>query len=352
MKRSLAFAIVGLAMLSAGPLFSQSKDAKEKSPGDVAADAFFKLRDNKEAKPTPERIQQVLKTGLGFITEFPAHGRTGAVISSLATFGATLNDKSQAALRDYWRAQVGYQVINLRMGASDELRAALAALDAANAAAEAREKFNRENLAKLREKIDALAGLPGGDRFLSAQEKEYLELLKATNPDAAEAHAKKLADHKDKRVAGMARDELNLMEARKQPVDIKFTALDGRAVDLAGFRKKAVVLYFWSVANENSVKDLDLIREVQGAHRNVLEVVTVNYDAAADRAKVEQLVKDKKIKWPVHFDGRGKENETWARLNVRNVPTLVLIYPDGMLANASLRANRLEAEIKKMFKLK
>ncbi len=350
MHRLLVRLAVGLA-LSLATAFA-AEPAKEKSPADTAADAFFKLRDAKDAKPAPDRMQQVLKAGMAFIIENPTHSRTGAVITSLATFGTTMNDKSQAALRDYWRAQVSYEVTNRRMGAEDDVRAALAALDAAVLASEVREKPGRENLGRLREKIDTLAGLPGGDRFLSTREQEYLDILKVTNPTAAEAHATKLSTHKDKRVAGMARDALNLMEMGKQPLDLKFTALDGRAVDTTAFRKKAVAVFFWSAANANSVKDLEALKELQSTYRTALEIVLVSYDAESDRAKVEQVVKDKKLKWPVHFDGKGKENETWSKLNVRSVPVLMLIAPDGMLVNANLRVNRLEAEIKKMFKLK
>lgn len=333
-------------------LVSAAEPAKEKSPADLAADAYFKLRDNKEAKPTADRLQQVLKAGLDFIGEYPTHARTNGIINSLATFGNTMGEKSQAALREHWLAQVSYEIANRRVGSSDELRAALAALDAAAVGAETKEKLTRENLTRLRDKIDALAGLPGGNRFLVDREREYLDLLRLSSPATAEAFALKLSEHKDKKVAAMARDELNLMELRKQPIDLKFTALDGRVIDLATYRKKSLAIFFWSTANANSAKDLEQLRSTQATYSKVLEVITVSYDAEADRAKLEQFIKDKKVKWPVYFDGKGKEGETWAKLNVRNVPTLVLVYPDGTLANANLRLNRLEPEVKKIAKIK
>lgn len=341
-----------LAVFLAGPLFAQPKEAKASSPGDLAADQFLKLRNNREAKATPERLQQVMKAGMDFIVAYPAHSRTNGIITSLAGFGSTMPDKSQAALRSWWTAQLNYEVVNRRPGASDDLRAALAALEAANAGVETREQFSREKLTRFREKIDALAGMPGGARFLPAQEKEFLEILKITNPAAAEAHARRLAGHADRRVAAMAKDELNLMEVRAQPYALQFTALDGRAVDVTTLRRRAVALYFWSVGNEDSLKELETLKGLQGTYRAQLEIVTINLDAEADRARVLQAVKDRRIRWPVHFDGRGRDNEAWMKLNVRTAPALVLFDPAGMLVHASLRVNRLEAEIKRMFRIK
>lgn len=347
---------LGLALLTTALLSAQSgaKGAKDKSPGDAAADAYYALRDNKEAAVTGQRLQQVMAAGLTYLAEHPAHGRVSSVINSLATFGSTMRDKKLAPMLSYWNSQLKYEAVNRRTqaGISDELRAIWTTLEAAVAGYEVRLAPGRENLAAFREKIDRLADLPGASRFLSGQEKEFLAVLSELNPGGGAAYARKLLEHPDKKVATMAREELNLVEVRSKPYELTFTALDGREVDFAGLRGKAVLLFFWSAANENSLKDLDALAEIHRNYRLEFEIVTVCYDPETERAKVAKLVKDRKLKWPVYFDGQGKENAFGAMLNVRTLPAGFVFDKKGMMVANGLRANRVEAVVKKILGVK
>jgi peroxiredoxin len=348
MKRVIRFVLTIASVASAVVLSAQT--AKEKSAGDVAAETFTKVREEK-VDLGPARIQQVVGAGLDFLTAYPTHARAVSIVASMASFATSVRDPKLAPMRDYYITQVKYEIVNRRSpNLTEEGRTALVALDAAMTGAEARLKPSRDTVKNFREKIDQLAARPEASRFLFAQEKEYIQLLALGNLDSAEAHAKNLSSSSDKRIAAMARDELAQIVARKQAVELKFTALDGKVVDLASLRGKLVFLYFWSATNESLVKDLDKIKEVQADYKRDFEVVTVSLDSEEDRAKVTTAAK--KIKWPVYFDGKGKQGELADKFGVRSAPIGLLFDRKGLLSVVGVRASGLEGEIKKATKTK
>ena len=331
------------------------KGAPQKSPADVAADAFFAARDQAGAKLGQAHFKNVISLGFAYLAAFPTHGRANSVINGLAKYGETMRDKAQVAFRGAWTSQLKFELLDQRGNEklNDDGRAAFAALEAAVAGFEVREQFNRDNQDAYRQKIDDLAALPAGGRFLQAQEQGYLELLKMTKPAAAEARAKELLEHPNKGVAGMAKDELTMMDAKKQPFDLKFTAMDGKEVDFEKLRGKAVLLYFWASTNRGSTGNLEGLDRVLADYRKRgFEIVGVCVDKAADKQKAVDVMKEKFIKWPQYFDGLEYKNAFAPKLNVRSVPATFLFDQKGMLVANGFPAKDVELYIKKLLNIK
>ena len=331
----------------------ESKPAP-KSTVDLAVDRFFTLREDPQAKPGPERFQKVIAAGVSFITEYPTHPKAQIVIAGLATFGRTIQDKKLAALRGSFLPALKFEIVNQRYNSAlgEDARAAVAALDAAAAGAEVREQFDRDTLGAYREKIDTLATQPGGGRFLLAAESDYLEVLKLAQPRLAEPQARKLLEHSDPKIVAMAKGELNLIEVRKQPFELKFVAHDGREVDFAKLRGKVVVLVFWSAANEGSINEQLAVKEAMANYSKQVEVIGVVCDKAEDREKVLKVIKDRRLTWAHHFDGNGQATEFVQKLNIRDVPTIAVFDGKGMFVGAGIRANKLEGEVKRLLAIK
>jgi peroxiredoxin len=349
--------VVGFSLLFAlaGSLPAENKNPA-KSPADVAAEQFFKLRDDSDAKPSPARFQKVITAGVGFITQNPTYPRTGAVIAALATFGSTIKDKNLAALRASWLPTLKVEIVNQRHNdrLDDDGHAAVAALDAAAAGADAREQYDRPTIENFRDKIDTLAALPKGANFLEAQERDYLSVLKMGNPRTFEAYAQKLAGHSDPKIAAVARDELNLLEIGKQPYELKFTALDGREVDFAQLRGKVVLLSFWSTTSDKAAEEqaaLPVFYDVY--HRRGFEIISVACDKEEDRAKLTKFVKKNNISWPQYFDGKELKNEVGEKLNVRTLPVAFLFDSKGMLVGGKpVVMDQLNVTVKRLLGIK
>ncbi|MBI5768540.1 MAG: hypothetical protein HZA93_12140 [Verrucomicrobia bacterium] len=182
-----AFTAAAPAQPPAGP----PKAAPQKSPADLAAEAFFKLRNDKGARLDDERFKKVITAGIEFIQQNPTHGQTAAVVNGLASFSDTITDKNLATYRSNFRGVLKFALIDERDkdGLKPEARTAMAALEAAAQDYETRDVFTRENLETLREKIDRLGQTPGAGRFLVDRERSYVEILtKSNNAAMAERH--------------------------------------------------------------------------------------------------------------------------------------------------------------------
>ena len=339
MKTRLSLLILACALALAGPAFAQApqkKDEKKapapKSAADLALDEFNKARNDPGPKD-PARFQKVIGTGLAYLVQNPTHGQVTGAVTNLAFYPNGI-DKKQSALRTSYLSLLKLEVANQKYkeGVTDNAKAALAAVEAAIADFEVREVMNRDNMVAFREKIDALAETPGSGRFLAERERSYVHLNAVTSQPRAEEHAKKLLGHPEKGVKDMARAELNVLELKKEPYALKFTALDGKPVDFEQLRGKVVALYFWSSTNKGSTDRLEQLRQIHSDNKKKgLELVTVSYDKEEDREKLMKYIKENRVNVPVYFDGKGTKNDFGPKLNVWGVPRLVMFDQKGVL---------------------
>lgn len=336
---------VGLS--STGGLLAQQKKGKEKSPADLAIEAYLKPVDKDATPPAPA---EVLAAGVKLLKEYPTNGKANDVIKRIARYGVdTMKDtkgKSQAAQRVAWLSQVQYAV--LREGGGDTppaAQAALKALAAATAGSAMRQTPSKENLADYRERIDRVAEMPEGARFLVELERGYIQLLRdIRNFAGAEKQATALLEHKDKKMQEMAQDELSMVQIRKQPLELTFTALDGKTVDVATLRGKGLVFLFCVMTNnEASANEIDALESVVGLlPKGKCEFVLVSCDKEENRAAVEQFVKKNRLKQPVWFAGTGYKNELADKLNVTKAPSTAVFDAKGMFVSVGNKppANR------------
>lgn len=358
-------AVPGLALAQA-PKKDDKKAPAPKSASEQAFDAFQKVRNAPGAKQDEARFQALIGAGMTFLTAHPATNRANEVVNYLGVNYPMSIDSKKPELRMQYAALLKLEVANQKYkdGITDPVKAAMAALDAAAAEFELRMAPRGDTVAALREKIDALAETPGGNRFLTDRERAYAHLLMMMNQTArAEEQLKKLTTHKEKGVADMAKQELNILEARKTPFDLKFTGLDGKPVDFAQLRGKAVALYFWSSTNKSSADLLEKLRQFHSTYRKKgFELVTVSLDKQEDSEKLQKFIKENRVNVPVYFDGKQAKNDFAPKLNVTGVPRLLLFSPEGTLqaspmggllsTNYSGNLGAFEAEVKKMLKIK
>lgn len=332
-----------------------------KTPADLAWDNFDKIR--KEQGPRDQaRFNKVIAAGIDYIVKNPTHSRINSAVVELAFWGNNNIDAKQPALRTSYLSNLRLAVTNERFkdGVSEPAVAALHAVEAASADAEVRFGQTMPLLVALREKLDELATVPQTGRFQEERERSYVHLFTLFNqPPYAkvEEHLNKMLKHSNKSVADMAQRELNIIQARKAPYDLKFTAMDGKEVDFAQLRGKVVALYFWQSTNRGSVQAFEnLLRVASDYRRKGVELVTVSFDKPEDEAKLKAAIKEAGLKAPVHFDGKGAKNAFAPKLNVTGVPALLVFDQKGMLLatmqglnlTINLPTNQFEPTVKRL----
>lgn len=348
---------IGTLLAAPAPAKSGEKKAPAKSPGDLAYDAFNKVLREPLGKPDQARFEKVIAPGLAYLSQFPTHGSANTVIRELPKWGA-LRDREPAKDRALQPQRIAflsllkYELLTARYkeGLSNDAKAALAALDASTVDAETREVFNSANLNSLREKLDALAAMPGSGRFLVDRERAYIEILTlGVSPARAEQHLQTLLKHSDKGVQSMARQELNMLELKQKPYELQFTGIDGKPFDFAQQRGKVVAMYFWNTGTRDITKNMDALKQIHSMYRRKgFEVVTVSLDKEEDRPKLEKYIKDNRIAFPVYFDGKGSKTDFVAKMNITTPPRLAIFDKAGILQSNNLQLNQLEPAVKKL----
>ena len=121
-----------------------------------------------------------------------------------------------------------------------------------------------------------------------------------------------------------------------KPLDIRFTALDGREVDLAKLKGKVVLIEFWSTSCGPCIGEMPAIKAAYDKfHERGFEVVAISLDDK--EAALRKFVVENKLPWPQHFDGKGWENQFAVRYGIFAIPTMWLVDKRGNLRDTQAR---------------
>ncbi len=178
-------------------------------------------------------------------------------------------------------------------------------------------------------------------------------MLEAASMSSDEKLKKKviteLAELKDKkfaRITDRAKAELKKMNAIGNPVAIKFTAVDGRKVDLSKMKGKVVLIDFWATWCGPCVAEIPNVKKTYAKlHKKGFEIVGISLDSKED--KLTEFVAEKGMSWPQHFDGKGWSNTIAKEFGIRSIPAMWLIDTNGNLVDMNARHN-LEEKVEKL----
>ncbi len=146
-------------------------------------------------------------------------------------------------------------------------------------------------------------------------------------------------------VSGAVRDKAKEVLDREKllslPLELKFTALDGREVDLAKLRGRVVLIDFWATWHDVCVAEMATVRKAYDRfHAQGFEVIGVIYNQ--EKSEGDGFVAKEKIPWPQFWDGEGLNNAVAEKFGVGTLPMKWLVGKDGRLADRNARAKLLE----------
>jgi thiol-disulfide isomerase/thioredoxin len=129
---------------------------------------------------------------------------------------------------------------------------------------------------------------------------------------------------------------LTKLDALGKPLPIKFTAIDGREVDLAKLTGKVVLVDFWATWCGPCVAEIPNVKDTYDKlHGKGFEIVGISFDK--DKDALEKFVGEHEMKWPQYFDGKVWGNDYGQKYGINGIPSMWLVDKKGNLRDMNAR---------------
>jgi thiol-disulfide isomerase/thioredoxin len=133
------------------------------------------------------------------------------------------------------------------------------------------------------------------------------------------------------------------ISAADEKPEIKFTAVDGREVDLAKLKGKVVLIDFWATWCGPCVGEVPHVLEAyKKFHDKGFEIIGISLDR--DKSALTSFIKERGMEWPQSFES---SNALADKYGINAIPAMWLVDKDGNVATKNARKD-LAAQVEKL----
>jgi len=145
-------------------------------------------------------------------------------------------------------------------------------------------------------------------------------------------------------------DDLNRLALLGSAIELRGTTVTGAEIDLAQFRGKVTLIYFfagWSLPSLAGLEEVEHLRKTFA--KDSVEIIGVSLDPT--REALDATLKPRNITWPILFDGKGWKSPLVRSLYINAIPTLWVVDRQGKLRTLNAKRDS-EALVRELLKEK
>lgn len=174
---------------------------------------------------------------------------------------------------------------------------------------------------------------------------EMLQQLKKDFPDTKQGKNVDAMLENMKAQAAAKKINKALVEGSKFP-DFEEKDLDGKALSIANYKGKVVLIDFWATWCGPCVGELpNVLKAYEKFHGQGFEIIGVSLDS--DEGKLKSFIADKKMTWQQFFDGKGWGNKLAAKYGIQSIPATYLLDGEGKIIGKGMRGEALAEAVEK-----
>ena len=352
-----------ILLLATLPVCGQD-ESPETSPAELGAftaiqDLMSKSRQGGD-KPTEQDLaarrqagMEMAKRGKQFLQQYPSSDKTedARALTTIGLYEASLagDPSAEKELQDFATRTINDpklpEMLKLHAFAVNHI-AQWAKKNGKGSLNQGSAEFQRAYLEAFFAAVDVLSDKDSIFKMLLLQAKSGRELTPAEKRSIAE----RVLKHSSASALIKAEAEKVLSGERTheigKPLDISFTAVDGRKVDLKQMKGKVVLVDFWATWCGPCVAEVPVLKKAYEAyHSRGFEIIGISLDD--NRKDLLDFTKKHDMPWPQQFDGQHWNNEISFHFGINGVPTQWLVDKKGLLRDLNARQD-LERSVERL----
>lgn len=131
-------------------------------------------------------------------------------------------------------------------------------------------------------------------------------------------------------------DDLKRVALVDKPLELQFTPVQGKAVDLNEYRGKVVFVVFFAQWSPPSLK---AIEGLQAALKRLPQARALGISLDQDPGKLAAFAKSRGLDWPIACDGKGWGSPLARNYGINSLPTIWLVDRNGVLRRLNVRSD-------------
>lgn len=186
---------------------------------------------------------------------------------------------------------------------------------------------------------DAMSQLAVAQEFAGEDEK------------ALEWYARIVKDFETHDLAKKAAGAKHRLQLVGRPLTLRGATSTGATLDIAALKGSVVVVHYWATWCEPCKQDMEALRQLQAKYaKQKFSIVGVNLDR--DTQDFQKHMQAHRVPWPQLHEEGGLDGRLATELGIVTLPTMFLVDTDGKVLNRNLHATELDAELKRLLKVK